>query len=70
MQENTEFENIKNEQEKGVVMYDAKKISKTFHVNVNKATDFLKKFGCRIGHWQIEQNKLLKILSENDGILF
>ncbi len=70
MQENAEKESIQTEQENGVVMYDAKKISKTFKVNVNKATAFLKKFGCKIGHWQIEQNKLLKVLAENDGVLF
>ncbi len=52
-----------------VVMYNAKKISEIFGVNINKSTDFLKKFGVRIGHWQIEQGKLLEILKANAGVL-
>lgn len=52
-----------------VVMYDAKELSEIFGVNVNRSTDFLKKFGVRIGHWQIEKNKLLEILKANAGVL-
>lgn len=52
-----------------VVMYDAKELSEIFGVNVNRSTDFLKKFGVKIGHWQIEKNKLLEILKANAGVL-
>lgn len=52
-----------------VVMYDAKELSEIFGVNVNRSTDFLKKFGVKIGHWQIEQGKLLEILKANAGVL-
>lgn len=69
MEEDAEIKTVQAEEEDGVVMYDAKRISKTFHVNVNKATAFLKRFGLKIGHWQIEQNKLLRVLAENEGVL-
>ncbi len=68
MEENVEMDTIQAK-ENGVVMYNAKKISEIFGVNINKSTDFLKKFGVRIGHWQIEQGKLLEILKANAGVL-
>lgn len=52
-----------------VVMYDAKKISEIFGVNINRSTDFIKKFGVKVGHWQIEKGRLLAVLRENVGVL-
>ncbi len=68
MEENVEMDTIQAK-ENGVVLYNAKKISEIFGVNINKSTDFLKKFGVKIGHWQIEQGKLLTVLRENAGVL-
>lgn len=50
-----------------IVMYDYKAVSKLLGVNSNKALEFLKKFGVKIGHWQIEHAGLLKALQENVG---
>lgn len=50
-----------------VVMYDYKAVSKLLGVNSNKALEFLKKFGVKIGHWQIEKESLLEILRKNRG---
>lgn len=52
-----------------VVMYDANDLSKIFNVNVNTSTNFLKKFGVYIGHWQIAKIKLLLILIQNEGVI-
>ncbi len=59
---------VQEEQEENeVIMYDYKKISDLFGINENRAGDFLKKFGVKIGHWQIEEGSLLAVLRENRG---
>lgn len=63
-------ENVIKEQKEGIViMYDYRDISKLLGINANKALEFLKKFGVKIGHWQIERGKLLKVLNDNEGRL-
>lgn len=52
-----------------VVMFNAKEISKIFNININRSTNFLKNYGVKVGHWQIEENKLLSILREQQGEL-
>ena len=52
-----------------VVMFNAKEISKIFSVNINRSTNFLKNYGVKVGHWQIEESKLLSILREQQGEL-
>ena len=63
------FEGVVQEEQKedDVIMYDYKKISDLFRINENKAGDFLKKFGVKVGHWQIEKGSLLSVLRENRG---
>lgn len=59
---------VQEEQENDdVIMYDYKKISDLFRINENKAGGFLKKFGVKVGHWQIEKGSLLEVLREHKG---
>lgn len=58
-----------NETTNAVVMYDYKDISSIFKVNKNKAIDFLKKYGVKVGSWKIERNKLVRLLNEEKGHL-
>ena len=60
---------IKKQKEGIVIMYDYRDVSKLLGINANKALKFLKKFGVKIGHWQIERGKLLKVLNDNEGRL-
>lgn len=53
--------------ERAIIIYGYKEISKLFGINDNRAEDFLKKFGVKVGHWQIEKESLLAILRENRG---
>lgn len=73
MEESKEFETVQlletAENSEEIVMYNAQNISQLFNVNLNKSTDFLKKFGVRIGHWQIEKGTLLEVLQKNKGNL-
>lgn len=70
MEEEVLEEVFQEEQDKNIViMYNYRDVSKLLGVNANKALEFLKKFGVKIGHWQIEHKKLLKILTENKGTL-
>lgn len=50
-----------------ITLYGYKEISKILGINENRASDFLKKFGVKIGHWQIEKGSLLEVLRENKG---
>lgn len=52
-----------------VLMYDYKDISSIFKINSNKAIDFLKKYGVKVGSWKIEHSKLVKLLNEKKGRL-
>lgn len=54
-------------QEDNVILYGYKELSDLFGINENKALDFLKKFGVKVGHWQIEKGSLLEVLRENKG---
>lgn len=59
---------VQEEQEESKInIYGYKEISKLFGINENRAEDFLKKFGVKIGHWQIEEKSLLSVLRENRG---
>ena len=58
-----------NETTNAVVMYDYKDISSIFKINKNKAIDFLKKYGVKVGSWKIERNKLVRLLNEEKGHL-
>lgn len=55
------------QEENKISIYGYKEISKLFGINENRAEDFLKKFGVKIGHWQIEKGSLLEVLRENKG---
>lgn len=55
------------QKESNIVIYGYKEIGKLFGINDNRASDFLKKFGVKIGHWQIEEGSLLEVLRENKG---
>lgn len=55
------------QKESNIVIYGYKEIGKLFGINDNRAEDFLKKFGVKIGHWQIEEESLLSVLRENRG---
>lgn len=63
------FEDVLQEEqeENTITIYGYKEISKLFGINDNRASDFLKKFGVKIGHWQIEEGSLLEVLRENKG---
>ena len=54
-------------EESTIVTYGYKEISEIFGINDNRSEDFLKKFGVKIGHWQIEKGSLLEVLRENKG---
>lgn len=69
MEEEVLEEVLQEEDEDIVIMYNYRDVSKLLRVNANKALEFLKKFGVKIGHWQIEHKKLLRILNENEGTL-
>lgn len=56
-----------SEEEKEVTMYGYKDISEILGINANKALEFLKKFGIKAGHFQIEKNAFIRILQENSG---
>ncbi len=59
---------LENQQEdKDIILLDYKEISAILGINNNKASDFLKKFGVKIGHWQIEKGSLINVLRENQG---
>ena len=59
---------VQEEQEEStIITYGYKEISELFGINENRAEDFLKKFGVKIGHWQIEEGSLLEVLRENKG---
>ena len=55
------------QEDNDITLLDYKEISALLGINKNKASDFLKKFGVKIGHWQIEKESLLRILRENRG---
>lgn len=66
MEENPN-EQINKEDEDNIIIFGYQEISDLFGINENRASDFLKKFGVKIGHWQIEKGSLLKILREYRG---
>lgn len=55
------------QEDNDITLLDYKEISALLRINNNKACDFLKKFGVKIGHWQIEKGSLLNVLRENQG---
>lgn len=63
------FEDVVQEEqeESKITIYGYKEISNLFGINENRAGDFLKKFGVKIGHWQIEKGSLLEVLRTNKG---
>ena len=56
-----------NKEEDNIIILGYQEIADLFGINENRASDFLKKFGVKIGHWQIEKGSLLKILREHTG---
>lgn len=64
-----DIENVLEEEQEveKIVIYNYKDISSLFGINENKALNFLKKFGVKIGHWQIEKGSLLEVLRQNKG---
>lgn len=40
----------------------AKEISELYHISLNSATELCKKYGCKIGRWCIESDKLKELL--------
>lgn len=48
----------------------AKEIEQHYRVNLNKATEFCKKYGINFGGWCIESTKLREILHNKNGNLF
>lgn len=48
----------------------AKDIEQNYRVNLNKATEFCKKYGINFGGWCIESTKLQEIMHDKKGNLF
>ena len=48
----------------------AKDIAKDYMINLNKATEFCKKYGINFGGWCIESTKFKEILHNSNGNLF
>lgn len=48
----------------------AKDIEKNYRVNLNKATEFCKKYGINFGGWCIERKKFEEIMHNKKGNLF
>ena len=46
----------------------AKEIAENYNINLNKATDFCKKYGTNFGGYCIESEKFKQILQENPKI--
>lgn len=61
------IDRIERQQAKPVVLY-AKEISETYHISVNHATDLCKKYGCKIGRWCIESDKLKELLQTKKAL--
>lgn len=51
-------------------MIYAKEIANNYSVNLNKATEFCKKYGTKFGGWCIENTKFQEILHNADSNLF
>lgn len=51
-------------------MVYAKEIKQNYPINLNKATEFCKKYGTNLGGWCIESTKLQEVLHNADGNLF
>lgn len=58
---NKNLENLNQKQNLPKLIY-ARQIAETYQVNVNKATNFCKKFGTNFGGYCIEQDKFKEIL--------
>jgi hypothetical protein len=58
---NQTLEEIKNKKSMPKLLY-AKDIAKNYQVNVNKATEFCKKYGTNFGGYCIEEDKFKEIL--------
>lgn len=58
---NNNLEIIKNKKSLPRIIY-AKEIAQNYKINVNKATDFCKKYGTNFGGYCIELNKFRRIL--------
>ena len=54
---------------KPTVIY-AKEIAESYPVNLNKATEFCKKYGTNFGGWCVESTRFQEILHNADGSLF
>lgn len=63
------IETIKALVKSDVGILNAKEIMDIFHINRNKATEFLKKYGVKVGCYCIEKEKLLEILRNEEGDL-
>lgn len=48
----------------------AKEISENYKINLNKATEFCKKYGINFGGWCVESKKFQEILHNAKGNLF
>lgn len=48
----------------------AKEISENYKINLNKATEFCKKYGTNFGGWCIESKKFQEVLHNAEGNLF
>lgn len=63
------LETFKQYVENTVEIFTAKDLMSLFHINRNKATDFLRKYGVRLGKYCIEREKLLEVLRTEKGNL-
>lgn len=48
----------------------AKEIANNYSINLNKATEFCKKYGINFGGWCIENTKFQEVLKNASGNLF
>lgn len=58
---NKNLEELKNKENLPKLIY-AKEIADGYHVNLNKATDFCKKYGTNFGGYCIEVDKFKEVL--------
>ena len=63
---NKNLEDLKHKDNLPKLIY-AKDISENYHVNLNSATDFCKKYGTKFGGYCIEADKFKEIL-QTEGI--
>lgn len=66
---NKNLEDLKNSKNLPKIVY-AKEIAQNYRVNINRATDFCKKYGTNFGGYCIEIDKFKEILQKEGAKIF